>query len=75
MENPLCYATFNFPVVNQGGQNCPLDCVDMWKKEVAEHPACMKVLEVQMKDAGWKGVLNGDQPLESLLFHHLASWL
>jgi len=50
MESPVCYVRFNFPVMRQSPV-CPLDCVDMWKKEVTEHPACMKVLEVQMKES------------------------
>ena len=48
MMNPQCYAKFLFPTIG----NCPQDCVDLWKKEMVEHTACMNILELQWKE-GW----------------------
>ena len=49
MMNPKCYATFLFPAIGNA-IDCPQDCVDLWKKEMAEHTACMNILELQMKE-------------------------
>lgn len=49
MHNAKCFAQFKMPA--SGSESCTPECVDLWKKEKAEHPACMKIFAGQIKDS------------------------
>eukprot|EP00438_Fugacium_kawagutii_P022180 Skav235075 [mRNA] locus=scaffold3466:172371:175992:- [translate_table: standard] len=49
MKDAKCFAQFKMPAT--GSESCAPECVDLWKKERAEHPACMKIFAGQIKDS------------------------
>jgi len=49
MTDPKCFGHFKVPAF--GPESCTPECVDLWKKEAAERPACMKIFDGQIKES------------------------